>query len=376
MQQFQILKNKFLIILITLLFIFLTNSYFNYNDSLIYGAADILHYYRIALIAPELPDGIIGYHYSQRFLAPYLVGLISKLSSLDIIYIARFFVIAVLFAQIFYVLKINILIKVNEKNNILSILIILLNPYNFRYYLSNPLMIQDFAFQLCFIILIYYFLKADKIKLIFITFISFFLRQTSISFLVGLLIISIYDKKFFKIKELLLLILLFVFSFFIITLISEKISINNAFPFEHITGLYRWFIKEYDSVKLMLFFLLPLISYSPLIIFKILSKKEDASFKDTFLLFLGITIIIIFLQPILAGPHITGKNIIRLTSLAFPVFVIYFNYKTVQSSLPFKYKNFIYRYFPILLVIWSLHPKYSNIGFYFFKNYNFFSNIF
>ena len=377
MNKFEIFYDKFSIILITLCFIFLTNSYFDYDESLLYGAADILYYYQIALSAPELPDKIIGYHYAQRFFAPYVIGTISKLFNLEIIYIARFFVIAILLMQIFYILKINKLIKVKNDISILSVLIILLNPYNFRYYLSNPLMIQDFAFQLCFIILIYFFLKKENLKLISLTFISFFLRQTSICFFISLLIVSIYDKKFFKFKEICLLIFLFVCSFFVITTISSKISINNVFPYEHITGLYYWIMNDsYNSLKLMIFLLLPVISYGPLIIFSILFKKKKNIIQDSLFLFLVCATIIIFIQPILAGPDVTGKNIIRLTSLAFPALVIFCNYKIVKNNIFLRYQKFIYKFYPIFLIIWSLHPKYSNIGFYFFKNYNFFSSIF
>ena len=376
MSQFQVFISKFKIILMTLCFIFLTNSYFNYDESLIYGAADILHYYKIALAAPEMPDKVIGYHYSQRFFAPYIIGVISKLTNLNIIYVARIFVVAVLFMQIFYILKINKVIKVNEKKNILNILIILLNPYSFRYYLSNPMMIQDFIFQLCFILLIYFFLKGNKIKLILITFASLFFRQTSISFILSFLIIYIYDKKFFKTKEIALLILLFICSFLIISSVSREISVNNIFPYEHITGLYYWLLEDFNTIKLLLFILLPLISYLPLIIFKVFFKTQNINFRDTFLLFILIATIIIFLQPIIAGPHITGKNIIRLTSLAFPALVILCNYKIIQSNTFSIYQKTIFKFYPILLIIWSLHPKYSNIGFYFFKNYNFFSNIF
>lgn len=376
MNKLEIFHGKFSIILITICFIFLTNTYFDYDESILYGAADILYYHQIALSAPELPDKIIEYHYAQRFFVPYTIGIISKIFNLEIIYVARFFVIAILLIQIFYILKINRLIKVKNDINILSVLIILLNPYNFRYYLSNPLMIQDFAFQLCFIILIYFFLKKENLKLISLTFVSYFLRQTSICFFISLLLVSIYDGKFFKFKEICLMIFLFICSLFVITAISSKMAINNVFPYEHITGLYYWIINDsYNSFKLLVFFLLPIISYGPLIIFSILFKKKNNIIQESFFIFLACSIIIIFIQPILAGPHLTGKNIIRLTSLAFPAFVIFCNYKVTINNFLLRYHKFIYKFLPIVLILWSFHPKYSNIGFYFFKNYNFF-NIF
>ena len=92
MNKLEIFHGKFSIILITICFIFLTNTYFDYDESILYGAADILYYHQIALSAPELPDKIIEYHYAQRFFVPYTIGIISNKFNLEIIYFARFFV--------------------------------------------------------------------------------------------------------------------------------------------------------------------------------------------------------------------------------------------------------------------------------------------
>ena len=55
-------------IFISAILILVTNSYFNYDQSLIYGGGDTLFYKKIADNSPFLKDVSIKFHYAQRFL--------------------------------------------------------------------------------------------------------------------------------------------------------------------------------------------------------------------------------------------------------------------------------------------------------------------
>ena len=55
---------------IILLYIIFTNSYFNYEDSLIFGGADGFSYYEISKFAPKLSSTGIQPIHAERFFFP------------------------------------------------------------------------------------------------------------------------------------------------------------------------------------------------------------------------------------------------------------------------------------------------------------------
>ena len=76
-------------------------------------------------------------------------------------------------------------------------------------------------------------------------------------------------------------------------------------------------------------------------------------------LFILLSTLLILSQPLLAGPISAGKNIIRLTNLAYPMMIIF-----ILSSSFYKFKNIkpvLLIIFFIIFLIWSLHPTYSQI---------------
>jgi len=63
---------------IILLYLFFTNSYFNYEDSLIFGGADGFSYYEISKFAPELTTTGIQPIHSERFFFHILLEFSQK----------------------------------------------------------------------------------------------------------------------------------------------------------------------------------------------------------------------------------------------------------------------------------------------------------
>ncbi len=81
-------QNKLLIYFIyILIFLYFTTNYLSL-DGLIYTAnqADIISFYEIANKAPELTikNDIVAKHDAQRFLIPYIIGLLSFLTNQDL----------------------------------------------------------------------------------------------------------------------------------------------------------------------------------------------------------------------------------------------------------------------------------------------------
>ena len=61
--------------LICFLFLAVTNTYFNYDESLIFGALDGKDYFLISKNFPNFPnDDELSFHKAWRFIIPYLIG--------------------------------------------------------------------------------------------------------------------------------------------------------------------------------------------------------------------------------------------------------------------------------------------------------------
>ena len=73
----------FLSIIVSILYIFLTNNFFNFDQSLIYGAADGATYMAITKNFPNVVENGLAYTHNQRFLVPYLIGFINSFTNVD-----------------------------------------------------------------------------------------------------------------------------------------------------------------------------------------------------------------------------------------------------------------------------------------------------
>ena len=85
------INNPIILLFFFILFIFLTNAYYSYADSLIYGGSDGFFYIKISESFPRIAENI-EYIKGERFLFPYLLGGVSKLFSAEIFHIYRIFV--------------------------------------------------------------------------------------------------------------------------------------------------------------------------------------------------------------------------------------------------------------------------------------------
>ena len=69
-------------------------------------------------------------------------------------------------------------------------------------------------------------------------------------------------------------------------------------------------------------------------------------------------IILLILQPVLSGPEITSRNIIRLTTLAYiPILIYLLIISSKIKKLTLKKQTIFY----IILIIHSMHPTFSKI---------------
>ena len=372
-------KRKLLFFFILILsYLILTNSHFSYEESLKFGGADGFSYVSISEDAPNIVSKKIMLIHAERFFFPYVIGLISKSINVDIFYTYKAFVYLILLMINLYIFKIHNYLKHNNEIILCSLSMVNLNPYISRFYISVPTIINDIIFILGTLIIIYYIIrkKGNLFEIILGYIFCFGSRQSSLALVIGYLISKVKTKKnLLNFKEILIGILLFCLFIFSIKYYTNNLSdnINN-----NIANYYSFnmrflgiILQEGSLLDKLKFLSLPLLSYISLIIFFILFIKiEIKSIKNIFNqklnIFLFSLIILLILQPILSGPNVTGRNIIRLTTLAYVPSLFFLLIISDEIKKVTIEKKIIF-YFIIFLQ--SMHPTFSKIKFFEFLKF-------
>ena len=121
-----------------------------------------------------------------------------------------------------------------------------------------------------------------------------------------------------------------------------------------------------------MFIIFPLINFLPLILVPLLFNFKfdyDNFINDQILLICVLISLMICFTAFIAGPIITGKNIIRLINLSYP-FLIYIIFKLINKKKVFV-SNIKKLSIFLFMILWSLHPTFTNINL-----FKFFLNIF
>ena len=85
-----------------------------------------------------------------------------------------------------------------------------------------------------------------------------------------------------------------------------------------------YYLRDNIISKELLYFLsFPLLSWCPLILWSAFRKYRKKLIINEVNLFILLSTLLILSQPLLAGPISAGKNIIRLTNLAYPMMIIF-----------------------------------------------------
>ena len=132
--------------------------------------------------------------------------------------------------------------------------------------------------------------------------------------------------------------------------VQQRMDIMNPRKISFLLGI----ISRKASLKFL--------SFAPMIIYFIfIIKKNLISFKTNrnLNLYLIFFTFLIVAQPILQGLYVSGKNIIRLTTLAYPAVLIYF----LINSKSQTFSRIVFMIFMIIFFIWSSHPTFSIFDF-------------
>lgn len=348
------------ILYISLFFFFLSNKYFLLSESLHYGAADGYFYNIIAENFPEFPREEINYHYAQRFLVPYFIGFLSKIFFLNTFLMFRIITVLLILSILALFIKINKRLEIKPEIIFISSSILVLHPYLFRFYLATSTIIIDLFFILSFLGIIISVIDKNKINLYLFIFIGLISRQTSLAFLIAFIFIFISkNNKFLKYKDLFFILLMSTIVLIIINKLANNIFVSKDFPYQAVTGIIYYLFFNFNLINFIIFIFFALFGFFSIFVYYFLFKKKKSNFFfNEINIFILISAIIIILQPIMGGPIISGKNIIRLTILCLPAILIVIN-SQVESKFSLTKKIFI-----IFLFLFSLHPTFSNIKYF------------
>ena len=352
-----------LLIFLFIFFLIITNNYFGEFD--VNSSARSSHYYlQIANSFPnvvEFNNSSQAYIHAERFLISYLIGFFSNLLNIKVFYIFCLFsytLIALLFLINFKILN-SLLVNCNDK--IIFYALIIFNPYIYRYHLSNPAMLNDLIFYLGISVLFLSFIT-KKNSLFYLSMIFLIIsRQTSLIVIIALLIHLLlpFKKDFIEYKKVTFSLLIFLVNYLIAQYYLNSADIT-VFYARTIFGLIQYIKTDVNYLVLIKFFLYPLLTFGPiLILILVLIFKKNLTYNyDEKNIFFLILILGIFAQPIIAGPLISGKNIIRLSSFVYfiSIFLICLNLdnlKTFSKKLKIVFIS--------LIILWSMHPNFSKI---------------
>ena len=110
---------------------------------------------------------------------------------------------------------------------------------------------------------------------------------------------------------------------------------TSSFP---ISNAYNILFYDFTKInELIRFLALPLVSFFPLLI-TIFAKKK--TFKNINAIIIFFICIMMIAQPILGGPENSGRNVVRIATLCYPLLIMGIFYTFDFNSL--LKKNFIF----------------------------------
>ena len=313
--------------LLIFLFVVLTNRYYFTADDpefITSAAGDTWSYKSIADSAPALPEVKMPYHYAQRFIVPYLVGIIAKAACAPTEWVMRFLVAAFFLGSLGLTWRFCRLLTMPFAPSFALSFMVFSNPYLVRLDLAFPYFVNDSGFVFGLILLLSGIHFRSSPQLVLGATIAILCRQTAMILILPLSILLFLEsisRPFARSRFIAIVgtLLILVASYMMESKVALRMS-TKPNTLDYISGLLPWLSHEFDF-KILLDFLVRggtafFVTVSILwILFRqnvfsgdFIQDRNNQSI-GLFLMTFGL----IALQPILGGPHLTGGNVARLS---------------------------------------------------------------
>ena len=244
--------------ILSLILIFLSNNYFGEYD--INSSANSGHYYlEIANsypFVPEFENNTQTYIHSQRFLISYIVGFICFYFKIKAFLIFKFF--SIIFLIIFLITSFKIIkdFSLNYYDEILVLSLIVFNPYIVRYFIANPLMLNDLIFFISINIIILGIKNSKDAYFYAGIILSIISRQTFIIILLSIIftyILNTNKNSYISKKKILFSIIFFLINFLINKYYLTSVGLDQ-FYFSIFAGLFNFINNSFNFFEFFFLF--------------------------------------------------------------------------------------------------------------------------
>lgn len=348
-------------ILISFIIILLTNTYFSFEESINFGARDGSDYFLIAEEYKNIPHETLEYHKAWRFIIPLFVGFLGDTFNINTYLVFRIFTIIGCLSSIFLFYLILKKLYIDNFHIFFLTSFLIFNPYLFRYFIASPTMLNDLIFINSGLIIALSVINNKKNIFYLGLFLALISRQNSIFFLISIIITKFFFKEnfFLKYRDLFFATILTIFLFFINNKFANyNTEYNDAYSLINRFNIFTFNYSLLDFVKYNMF---PLLVLLPPIFYIFFEKKNFHLYKVKNEFFFVILLMSLFVTSVayVGGPMITGKNLIRLINLAYPLIILILLMPIELKKN--KYNSLKYLIYTPLFIIWSLHPTFSSI---------------
>ncbi len=310
-----------------------TNRYTDYDaDRELIGqaAGDSYSYFAIAESVPGLPHDTLAFHHSQSMALPYLVGVVHRVAPVSIHRAFQLTVFALEIAILLVCATLLAALSVRGSEAGVMLAMLALSPWAFRYYVTFPEMLNDLGFVLGLGVLLLGLFSGRIGTVVAGQLIASLSRQTGL-LLVPFVCVWIWrDRQAWerharsgRIATCAVVAACAAGVYAATAAIAAPFSAPSENR-DHILGLASWLTHDIDLAVLEAFALrmvapvaIPFAFLAGLIRYPKVAAPDDGRIG---LLIFGS--VCCWVQPILAGPGITGGNAERLVSLGLVPLVL------------------------------------------------------
>ncbi len=358
------------IIAVAIAFLLVTNRWLGWQGGIEWlSASDVSgSYEKMAAAAPAFPSEPIDYHHAQRFVTPYIVGLVSQLTGGA--YSSWFLALTLCLQAVVLACVGRLTYKLGLSRSLSTacILLLALNPYAIRYSLIVPGMAQDVVFVAGMACALAGLVEARLALVLIGLGVSAIGRQTAVLLLPAVAWWIIHgagwkgESRTFKTMALATTCSLTVGLYVLTSVLAARFGTESRNT-EHLVAIFGWMASgTFSWGSLGLHFLrlfIPFWSVASLLFVIRTLSKDSLPIEFWFSAFMAACIA---LQPFLAGPDITGANGSRLAALGLVPATLALAYAMNMSRIHLVSGRLASVILLCWLMIGSLHHKYTIIG--------------
>lgn len=219
------------------------------------GATDAYSYLMIASAAPGFPAEQVAFHFAQRWVPHYLIGIFSNVFGVNIYFV--YALACFILCQFIFWITLDLLLKSTTDKNfaILLFLFVLLSPFSLRLFIFVPELLADLVFMFGVTIVFYGLFRRNIWWIILGIIIGTAGKQLFLLLLPGLALyvwynyrIAIGQKRAIVMSALVTIVTISIY--YVLSISSRSFASENSITGKVLFALMPWIFSEKFSVSL------------------------------------------------------------------------------------------------------------------------------